>query len=209
MKLFLASEAKNPFSIKKLEEYVGGFKGKRMLYIPTAANATGWGSWREGGSWNLVQTLGLSLTLLQLEDYWQSDHKDLFKEKDIVWFAGGQCGYLMYWVRRTRVDIYLREMVDKGTIYVGSSAGSMITAQTLDIVEWYIGEQERGASAIPGLGLVDFDIYPHYEDHLYEEIKKQYKGNKLFLLKNGEEVIVENNTVKVIGEERIIIRGTV
>jgi hypothetical protein len=37
-----------------------------------------------------------------------------------------------------------------------------------------------------------------------EEIKKNYKGNALYLLKNGEEIIVEDDKVTVIGEERII-----
>lgn len=204
MRLFLASEAKNLLSIKKLEDYVEGFKNKTIAYIPTAANGNGWGSWKEGGSWKLVQTLGSKLTLLQLEDYWNSNPIDMLKRKDIIWFAGGQCSYLMYWIRRTRIDRHLKTLLDSGSIYVGSSAGSMITGETLNIAEWYIGENEYGASSIPGLGLVDFDIYPHYEESLYEEIKNNYKGKKLYLLKNGEEIVVDGNNIKVFGEERCI-----
>ena len=69
MKLFLASEAKNPATIQKLEKYIGGFKGKSIAYIPTAANGEKWASWKEGGSWNLIQTLGAKISLVQLEDY--------------------------------------------------------------------------------------------------------------------------------------------
>lgn len=204
MRLFLASEAKNPLSIKKLEDYVEGFKNKTIAYIPTAANGAGWGSWKEGGSWELVQTLGAKLTLLQLEDYWNSNPIDKLKGKDIIWFAGGECGYLMYWIRRTQIDHHLKKLLDSGSIYVGSSAGSMITGETLNVTEWYIGDNEHGASIIPGLGLVDFDIYPHYEESLYGEIKNNYKGKKLYLLKNGEEIVVDGNNVKVLGEERCI-----
>ena len=112
----------------------------------------------------------------------------------------------MYWLRRTRLDKHLKEVLGQGTLYVGSSAGSMITAKDLNITEWYSGENEYGASVIPGLGLVDFDIYPHYEDSLYEQVKEKYMGKKLYLLKNGEEIIVEDGKVRVIGEERIISR---
>ena len=42
----------------------------------------------------------------------------------------------------------------------------------------YCEEDERSIK-----GLVDFEIYPHYEDHLYGQIKKLYKGKKLYLLK--------------------------
>jgi hypothetical protein len=43
MKLFLASEVKHPDSLKKLEEYVGGFTNKKIAYIPTAANGESFG----------------------------------------------------------------------------------------------------------------------------------------------------------------------
>lgn len=205
MKLFLASEVKHPTSFQKLEAFVGGFNNKTIAYIPTAGNGEGWGSWREGGSWQLVQTLGANVKLIQLEDYIDKDPAEDIKNSDMVWFSGGQCGYLMYWIRRTQLDKKIKNILDNGTIYIGSSAGSMITAKTLDIVEWYIGENEHGAGVIPGLNLVDFDIYPHYEDHLYDQIKEKYSGNKLYLLKNGEAVIIVDEKVTVFGEERIIL----
>lgn len=204
MRLFLASEVKNPSTTKKLEEYVGGFKGKEIAYIPTAGNGEGWGSWKSGGSWKLAQTLGAEITLLQLEDYWNKDVISQLQGKDIVWFAGGQSGYLMYWIRRTQIDKHIKRMLDNGTLYLGSSAGSMITGKTADITEWCIGDGESGAGIIPQLELVDFDIYPHFKDEHLEKIKEYYKGKKLYLLKDGEQIIVEDKKVIVIGEERIV-----
>ena len=207
MRLFLASEAKNEETVKKLRDYIGGFKGKKIAYIPTAANGEEpFGSWKESSStWLLVQTLGAKVTGIQLEDYKNASVIDDLRNKDILWFAGGYPGYLMYWIRRCEVDKALPELLEK-SLYVGSSAGSMVTSKNLGITEWYLGEEEPGASVIPGLGLVDFEIYPHYEDSMYDEIKKCYKGNKLYLLKNGEEVLVEEGKVKVLGEERVIGR---
>ncbi|MDO8503513.1 MAG: Type 1 glutamine amidotransferase-like domain-containing protein [bacterium] len=204
MKLFLASEAKNPKSIKKLEEFVGGFKGKKLAYIPTAANGHGWGSWKDGGSWNLIQRLEMNITLIELEDYFSSDVTPVLEGKDIIWFTGGSCSYLAYWLVRTGLNKKLKGTLKQGSIYVGSSAGSMVSARNLDVAEWYIGESEPGAHTLAGLGLVDFDIYPHYSEDLYKQIRECYKGNKMFLLKDGEEIIVEDDLVKVIGEERII-----
>ncbi len=205
MKLFLASEAKHPETIMKLDKYIGGFTGKKIAYLPTAANGEGWGSWKNGGSWNLVQSLDANISLIQLEDYPTSEILEKLENKDILWFAGGFCGYLMYWMRRKQLDKHLHSLLKKGKIYVGSSAGSMVTGKSLDIAEWYLTDQEWGASFIPALGLVDFDIYPHFEDGQLEEIKKSYKGNKLYLLKNGEEIIVEDSKITVVGEERIVI----
>lgn len=205
MKLFLASEAKHPDTIKKLEEYVGGLKGKSIAYIPTAANADGgWGSWKSGGSWNLVQNINAKVKLIQLEEYHNDSVVSEIMGSDIVWFAGGMPGYLMYWVRRCHLDEHLKDILDNGTVYVGSSAGSMIVGQSLEVASWDFVDEERGSESIKTIGLVDFDIFPHYEESLLTKIKENYKGKKLYLLKNGEEIIVDDGNIKVIGEERII-----
>jgi peptidase E len=205
MKLFLASEAKHPATINKLHEYVGGLGSKTIAYIPTAANGEEpFGSWRKNSStWKLVNTFGAIVNAVQLEDYKNSSVVNQLQNKDILWFAGGSPGYLMYWIRRCELYKTLPELLRK-SIYVGSSAGSMITSKNLNTTEWYYGEGEPGASVIPGLGLVDFDIYPHFEESNLTYIKKNYKGNKLYLLKNGEEIIVENKSITVVGEERIL-----
>ena len=55
------------------------------------------------------------------------------------------------------------------------------------LAEWFIGEEEPGASLVPGLGLIDFEIYPHFEDKLLPQIKKLWKKDqgKLYMIKNG------------------------
>lgn len=207
MRLFLASEAKNPKSIEKLREYVGGLKGKSVAYIPTAGNGEeGWGSWKKGGSWNLVQTLGFDLTVIQLEEYRNESVISKIEGKDILWFAGGVPGYLMYWIKRCSLDKHLKKILDRGTLFVGSSAGAMIAGKSLQVASWGFVDNERGSDEIKPLGLVDFDIFPHYEESLLNKIKENYKGNKLYLLKNGEEIIVEDSKVVIIGGERIIAK---
>jgi dipeptidase E len=207
VKLFLASEAKHPKSFQKLKEYIGGFEGKKITYIPTASNGElPWDEWRHGETWELINSVNANITVCLLEDFMNLNFPKSLENQDIIWFAGGACGYLMYWVKRTNLDLYLPNLLNKGIIYVGSSAGSMITAPTLGVSEWYLGEEERGANYLPGLGLVDFDFYPHFEDPMYDEIKAKFKNGKIYLVKNGEALIVENGIVKVYGEERLIIK---
>ena len=203
MKLFLASQAKHPATIKKMGEYVGGFQGKNLAYIPTAANGeSAWESWKEGESWKLVNTLGALVRPVQLEGQRPATALEALKDADLIWMAGGACGYLMYWLRRMKLDTHIKKLLER-SIYIGSSSGSMITSAHLATAEWCPGEEEYGASIIPGLGLVDFDIYPHYFEEDLTTIKQHYKGNKLYMLKDGEEIIVEDGKVAVIGQERI------
>lgn len=205
MKLFLASEAKHPETIRRLRKYVGGFPGKTIAYIPTAANGEEvYGKWREGESWNLVKTLGAKVEPVILEELESREAVKRLRGKDIIWMAGGSCSYLMYWLRRRELVGKLREYIDKGSLYVGSSAGSMVTGKTLEVAEWYLGYPETGASLFPGLNWVDFDFYPHFEEEMLAEIKKNYKGKKMYLVKNGEEIVVENGKVRVVGKVRVI-----
>jgi len=204
MKLFLASEAKHPDTVKELEEFVGGFINKKVAYIPTAANGQGWESWKDGGTWDLVNKIGFDLDLIQLEEINNPEQlTERLMSKDIVWFAGGMLGYLSYWARRVSLDKNIGDVLNK-VVFVGSSAGSMLLCNDSKMVTWEFVDKEYGAEYIKPLGVVDFDIYPHYDDHLYDQIKSLYKGKKLYLLKNGEEIIVEDSKITVIGEERII-----
>ena len=209
MKLFLASEAKHPESIKKLKDFVGGnWKNLKIAYIPTANNGENpFNDWEINSAiWKLVLTLGAKITPVQLEDYKNSSVIDQLKHKDILWFAGGSSGYLLYWIRRCEVDKALPDLLTN-SIYVGSSAGSMICSKTQYSSEWYLGEPEPGAGLLPGLGLIDFEIYPHYEDELLPQIKKFWKNGELYLLKNGEVITVVNNEIKILGEKRVLKDG--
>lgn len=205
MKLFLASEAKHPESIKNLKKFIGGsFRGKKIVYIPTASNGKYYGAWKDGESIRKAISLGTELKIVELEDDVYRDVISEIKGADILWIAGGMSGYLLYWFRRTKLDKKLPEILKSGTVYVGSSAGSMICAKTQNSSEWYLGEPEPGASLVSGLGLIDFKIYPHYETNLLPQIKKHWKHGELYLLKNGEAITVVDDKVDVLGKKRVL-----
>lgn len=207
MKLFLASEAKHPESMEKLNTFVGGFGGKSIAYIPTALNGEDiYGKWKEdSNSWKLIQTLGAQVTPIVLEEYRNNRVRKMLEGKDILWFAGGSCSYLMYWMLRCEIDTFLPELLHNGSVYVGSSASSMIAAPTLSLAEWYIGEIEPHAGDMKGLGLVDFEIYPHFDDLLLPQIIEHKRIAPLYLLKNGEAISVIDGKVEVLGEERFLL----
>src|SRR3989339_685438 len=210
MKLFLASEVKHPTCMKYLEKFVNGFEGKKIAYIATASNGEdGYGYWKNSSSFRTAVATKAIVTPVVLEEYRSSKVIDVLQQNDILWFAGGYWGYLMYWINICDIDLHIKKLLASGKIYVGSSAGSNITGTSLDIAEWFRYSPkesgfERGGSKFEGLGLVSFDIYPHYSEELYDWIKEHYKGNKMYLLKNGEAITVQDTKIEVLGEERVI-----
>jgi peptidase E len=209
MKLFLASRIHNPNTIEKLEQCVGGFKGKKIVYIPTASNGENkWGYWKvkTDGAWKLVNTFGADVKPILLEDYGNDTVIEELEGKDIIWFAGGMPGYLMYWIRRCKINLHIKRILQTGTLFLGASAGAMVAGKTLQAATFGFVDGERGADNIKPMELVDFDIFPHYDEKFLSKIKKNYNGGKLYLLKDGEEIIVEDGKITVIGEERIIAK---
>ncbi len=210
-RLFLAAEAKHPDSIEKLMTFVDGFEGKKIIYVPTASNGEFYGAWKGGNSIQVAHSLGAEVEIVELES---AVYRNIFKKignADILWIAGGMSGYLLYWFRRVSLDKKLPEILEKGITYVGSSAGSMICARTQYSSEWFIGEPEPGASLVPGLGLVNFEIYPHYEEELLDEIKKNWKDDQgeLYLLKNGEAITITDDKIEVLGKKRVLSKSNV
>lgn len=202
-RLLLASEAKNPNTMDKINSLVNGLEGKSIAYIPTASNGDrAYGSWNQSSTYQLLSSMKLNLEVILLEDYRNSSIVEKLKGKDIIWMAGGFCGYLMYWLIRCELDKYLPELIEN-SLYVGSSAGAMVAGNSIEASEWG-DDKEIGASNFPTLKLVDFDIYPHYEDNMFDQIKKSYTGKRMYLLKNEESILVEGNKITVFGEERLI-----
>lgn len=57
---------------------------------------------------------------------------------------------------------------------------------------------------IPGLGFIDFEIYPHFTETLLKPIEHLWKEGKLYLLKDGEALSVHNGTITVLGTIRVL-----
>jgi peptidase E len=203
MKLFLASEGKHPDTIEKLKSFFNGnLSDKKVAYVVTAANGEFYGAWKASESIKVIQALFPKFDIVELENHRQLPVLQAIEAADILWVAGGYTGYLLYWMRRCGLAQKLPNLLDKGLVYVGSSAGSMACSQTQSASDWYLREPEPGADLIPGLGLIDFEIYPHYDESLLPEIKKHWKKGKLALLKDGEVITKINNIITWLGEER-------
>lgn len=206
MKLFLASEGKHPDSITRLDNFIGGLSDKRIVYIPTADNGDVYGQWKNGKSYTTIQSLSNNVDIVELETCTVANLPERIGHPDVIWMAGGYVGYLLYWMRRVGFERLLPKLLTSGVIYVGSSAGSWAVSGSQDVASWFIDDPEPGAEIIPGLNLIDFYMYPHYNEIQLDEIKTNFKQGKLYLLKNGEAITVDGNVIEVLGETRIITK---
>ena len=105
---------------------------------------------------------------------------------DIMYMMGGNTFYLLDIIRRTHFDIDIKNFINSGKIYIGSSAGSEILGNSIDVA---LGYDDNNVNMIDftGLRIVDGLIIPHCnrKEEFINKLKNETK-EKLYLLYDGD-----------------------
>lgn len=111
-----------------------------------------------GLGWKSLGVLELTALPSIKEEYWIA----AVKESDVLLVQGGDVFYLCRWMRESGLAGLLPSLHE--TVYVGVSAGSMVTAPIFG--ETY-DDPNTPFVIDTGLGLVDFALLPHldHKDH--------------------------------------------
>lgn len=109
---------------------------------------------------------------------------------DIMYMMGGNTFYLMDMIRKTNFAIEIKNFINSGKIYIGSSAGSEILGNSIDIALGY-DDNNVNMTDFTGLKIIDGLIIPHCnrKEDLINKLKKETK-EKLYLLYDGDGIII-------------------
>ena len=109
---------------------------------------------------------------------------------DIIYMMGGNTFYLLDVIRKTGFDKVIVDFINKGKIYIGSSAGSEILGNSIDVA---LGYDENNVNMIDftGLKIVDALIVPHSnrKEEFISELKNKTKENVITLY-DGDGIII-------------------
>lgn len=211
MKLLLTSAGITNRSIKNaLLDLLGKSpKTSHAVFVPTAANPEkGDKSWVEK-EMNSLRTLGFaSFHVVDISSEPQKLWKPLFEKADVIGVGGGNDRYLLTQLRKSGLARMLPEFL-KTKIYMGISAGSIVTAKTVSLsslgILYY--ERTRKFKDDKGLGFVDFEFRPHLNSPGFPKVRldylshlaAQHKG-PFYALDDNSAVIVNGEKVSVISE---------
>lgn len=139
----------------------------------------------------------------------QANSMDVVREQmafaDVIYCIGGNVDYLAKVFDETGFDAVLRELLET-KVYVGSSAGSMVLGKR--IASRAYGEQfrkENTYGVTEYLGVVDLKIVPHigslhFPNRTNEAVRAALNGEEnIYLLRDTQAVVVEDDTISVIG----------
>lgn len=129
------------------------------------------------------------------------------KDLDVIYISGGNEFYLKEKSNESHFEEFVRNFVDKGGLYIGTSCGSIIAGSDMTPL-LKLSDHEVLSKPIDsvGYGLVDFTILPHwgsddFRDRWLNEDSFNYmfqSKTKIIALSNDEYVEVKDDKYRIV-----------
>ncbi|HCC23161.1 TPA: peptidase S51 [Candidatus Falkowbacteria bacterium] len=181
-----------------------------VVFIPTASNlATGDKDWLINDLINLKKLNFKSIEITDISAVDESIWKPSVEGADVLFFEGGDTYHLMDWLNKSGLAKVLPELL-KDKVYVGVSAGSMVTNKDLllKISQVVYGEDMDKDYDMAGLDYVDFYIMPHLNSAHFENLREDFVRNAVKDINEKIYVLDDNSAVKVVdGKIDVISEG--
>ncbi len=176
----------------------------KLVYIPTAADPYQ-DKWFIEADRKKLKDMEFRITEVDINGKSEDQLANLLKDCDVVFIAGGSSFYLLEKVYESGFDKVIRELLEKGVIYAGASAGAVIVCPTIEPISLLDDPSKApNLKTFKGLNLIDSVILPHYGNKKYSEkyleIKKVYsnKDYKMIELSDHQAVIVNGDSYKIV-----------
>ncbi|HDH31305.1 MAG TPA: hypothetical protein ENH26_00850 [Candidatus Wolfebacteria bacterium] len=187
---------------KKLSECI-------VAFIPTAANMEEDKSWMEEDIENFRKAGVKEVVMVDIENLKKDEWLPKLKLSDVICFGGGNTYHLLNWVRKSGLVDELKELLET-RLYIGISAGSIISGPDVSYSEDIFPEEEKGElTDLSGLNYVPFiRVVPHYLSSLFSN-KKDEDILEISKKLNYPIYAIDDNTAIAIkdGKEKIISEG--
>ncbi|MDQ5890086.1 MAG: dipeptidase [Patescibacteria group bacterium] len=209
MKLLLTS---NGLSNQIIAEALFDLVGKKpentsLVFISTASNMqTGDKNWFIDDLVNIQKQNFKTIKITDIINVPENIWRPQLEEADVLFFEGGSSSYLMECMSKLDFKDTLVNLL-QNKVYVGVSAGSMVTGPDLDLTlsQKIYGKRAR-QNRITCLGLVDFYILPHlnsphFAERVEDNIKEVMKdvSRKTYVLDDQSALKVVDGVVEIIG----------
>lgn len=196
--LFLTSSFKDVIPLFK--EVKSNFQGKTVTFIPTASTVEEVVFYVEAGK-KALEDLGLIVEELDVATETLGEITATLKKNDFIYVTGGNTFFLLQELKRTGADKLLLEEIAKGKLYIGESAGAVITSPNISYIQSMDSvKKATNLTNYDALNLVNFYTLPHYNNAPFKKITQQIIADytddlKIFPISNCEAIVVQDNVV--------------
>ena len=181
--------------------------GNQVLFIPTAGNVEDYRGYIDEALQSFAD-LEFQVEVLDISACDRETAQDKIFQSKLLYVSGGNTFYLLQELKKKQLLSLIKEQMADGMVYVGESAGAIITAKDIDYNKLMDDKAvAKELNDTEALNEVDFYILPHVGEEPFAEsaqvILNTY-GDKLNLLplNNRQAVLVEDEEVKVLVENK-------
>jgi dipeptidase E len=202
MNLLLLSNSTNEggylhYALAAIDSLAAG--RRRAAFVPFAGVTRHWDDYA-----HVVQSAVESLSIVVTPVHKAADPRRVLLESELLIVGGGNTFHLLHHCRRLRLLGAIREAVFAGTPYLGWSAGANVACPTICTTNDMPIIDPGGLDA---LGLIPFQINPHYSNALPPGIRGETRNQRLaeFTRLRPEMPVLclpEGNWVRSNGERR-------
>lgn len=201
LKMFLASSFKDVVDL--FREFVDeDLNGKTLTFIPTASIPEEVVHYVHTAK-KEFKKLGVVLEELDVAAASPEEIKEKLERNDFIYISGGNTFFLLQELRRSGADKIIKEQVNSGKLYIGESAGAIVTSPNIEYVR-FMDNKEKATKlkTFEGLNLVEFYPVPHYSNEPFKDSATatitQYNSTlNLLPISNTQAIKVKENDVVV------------
>lgn len=210
MKTIILTSKYDQIATDELDEFLPKpLKESTILCVTTALNETSDLAYKEQQK-QIISKLN-HFTQYDIKSKTKGELKKALSQMDIVYVTGGSTFYLLKYARESGFAEALTELLPKGLIYIGHSAGAYIACPSIIMKTWAKRPSNQcGITDLTAMNLVPFLVKAHYKPEMKEMLEEKTKGlpYPLRVLNDNQALLIRDEEVRLLGGgEEIIIRS--
>ena len=209
MKLLLASKEK--FLINEGYKHLGIPKNElRIGRVTTAIKAAQdeeFKAYMEEYRQDMVNS-GIYFEEIDIKDKTKEEIYNFFEDKNIIQVEGGNPLYLLKCAREVDFENILKDLLNKGLIYVGCSSGSHLMSPSVILGTLKKGRNLFGVTDFTAYGYVPYLIRPHYNESMKQnmlDFLSLHPEFRIRLITDDQAILIEDGKETFIGSPEVVL----
>lgn len=131
----------------------------------------------------------------------ETDPQKDFSLYGVIYVCGGNTFKLLKFAREADFKSSIENLLERGGIYIGVSAGSIIVGPSIAVAgEVAADSNDIGLEDLTGFGITDLIILPHYSPEIETEtaVFENKYSVKVERLSNSQAILIENNNKTLV-----------
>lgn len=154
-----------------------------------------------------MRELGWDFEEIDLDGKTADELREILKDKDAINMLGGNSFYLLKSIRDSGFTNVLKEFLERGGVYCGSSAGSYVSCPTIEVATWKKPQKfnHHGITDFTAMNLVPFLIVAHCTPEIEAIIRPKMEQAKypVKLLNDQQAILVQDDKMELLEDSNI------